>query len=323
MTQAAAPEMTQAAAPVDNPRRILGINVLDDRGVRFQRRVVLIATVLPFAGFLIAVATLWGRGISGVDFGIMLGAYVITGLGVTVGYHRLLTHRSFETSRRVRLFLAIAGSMSVEGSVLSWVAAHRRHHAYSDKEGDPHSPHLDEGEGLKGVLRGLWHAHMGWLFSPDKSSPERWAPDLYKDESMRAIDRRFPLWVLISFAAPALMGLLITRSLWGGITAFLWGSLVRIFMLHHVTWSINSICHFYGQRPFQTTDYSTNNWLLSLISFGESWHNNHHAFPTSAVHGIGRWQFDLSAFFIGALEKLGLARNVKRVSEKQLRAKSG
>jgi stearoyl-CoA desaturase (Delta-9 desaturase) len=308
---------------VDSPRRSSGINVLDDRGVRFQRRVVLIATVLPFAGFLIAVATLWGRGISGVDFGIMLGAYVITGLGVTVGYHRLLTHRSFETSRGVRLFLAIAGSMSVEGSVLSWVAAHRRHHAYSDKEGDPHSPHLDEGEGLKGVLRGLWHAHMGWLFSPDKSSPERWAPDLYKDESMRAIDRRFPLWVLISFAAPALMGLLITRSLWGGITAFLWGSLVRIFMLHHVTWSINSICHFYGQRPFQTTDYSTNNWLLSLISFGESWHNNHHAFPTSAVHGIGRWQFDLSAFFIGALEKLGLARNVKRVSEKQLRAKSG
>jgi stearoyl-CoA desaturase (delta-9 desaturase) len=315
--------MSQAATPIATPRPISGVNILDDRGFRFQRRMVLIATILPFAGFLLAVATLWGRGISGIDFAIMAIFYVVTGLGVTVGYHRLFTHRSFDAPAPVRVFFAIAGSMSVEGSVISWVAAHRRHHAFSDKEGDPHSPHLDEGEGLKGVLSGLWHAHMGWLFSPEKTSPERWAPDLHKNATMRKIDRQFPMWVAISFAAPALIGLLVTRSLWGAITAFLWGSLVRIFMLHHVTWSINSICHFYGRRPFQTTDYSTNNWALALISFGESWHNNHHAFPTSAVHGIGRWQFDFSAFVIATLEKLGLARNVKRVSEKQLSAKAG
>ena len=315
--------MSQAAASVGSTTSsVSGINLLDERGARFQRRMVLIATILPFVGFVIAVATLWGRGISAVDFGIMMGAYVLTGLGVTVGYHRLLTHKSFEASRPVRAFFAIAGSMSVEGSVISWVAAHRRHHAFSDREGDPHSPHLDEGEGLRGVLRGLWHAHMGWLFSPEKSSPQRWAPDLYKDHSMRAIDRLFPLWVVISFVAPALIGLVVTRSFWGAVSAFLWGSLVRIFMLHHVTWSINSICHFYGRRPFETTDYSTNNWVLSLVSFGESWHNNHHAFPTSAVHGIGRWQFDASAFVIRSLERLGWARNVKRVSEKQLKAKS-
>jgi stearoyl-CoA desaturase (delta-9 desaturase) len=312
--------MTQVA-PRIAPREVSGVEVLDDRGVRFQRRMVLIATILPFAGFVVAVATLWGRGISGVDFGIMATTYVLTGLGVTIGYHRLLTHRSFEAPRPVRALLAVLGSMSVEGPVITWVSNHRRHHAFADKEGDPHSPHLDEGEGIKGVLRGLWHAHMGWFFGPEKSSPERWAPDLHKDATMRGIDRLFPLWVGVSFAGPPVAGFLITRSLWGATTAFLWGSLARIFMLHHVTWSINSVCHFYGRRPFRTTDYSTNNWILSLISFGESWHNNHHAFPTSAVHGIGKWQFDMSAIVIGLLEKLGLARNVKRVTQKQLQAK--
>ena len=314
--------MSQVAPRIAR-RPISGIEVLDDRGVRLQRRMVLFATVLPFAGFVIAVATLWGRGISGVDFGIMLVTYILTGLGVTVGYHRLLTHRSFDAPRPLRTLLAVLGSMSVEGPVLTWVANHRRHHAYADKEGDPHSPHLDEGEGLGGILRGLWHAHMGWLFAPEKSSPERWAPDLNKDATMRMIDRLFPLWVVVSFAAPPLAGLVITRSLWGAITAFLWGSLARIFMLHHVTWSINSVCHFYGRRPFQTTDYSTNNWLLSLISFGESWHNNHHAFPSSAIHGIGKWQLDMSAMVIAFMEKLGWVRNVKRVSTKQLEGKRG
>jgi stearoyl-CoA desaturase (delta-9 desaturase) len=298
-----------------------GVVPLDDKGVRFQRRAVLVATIIPFVGFVLAVLSLWGRGLSGVDFGIFLVTYALTGLGITVGYHRLFTHRSFDTGRALRALLAVAGSMAVEGSVLTWVADHRRHHAYADKEGDPHSPHLDEGEGVMGVLKGLWHSHMGWLFATEKTSVTRWAPDLYKDPMMRRIDSFFPLWVTISFALPAVLGLLITRSLAGAITAFLWGSLVRMFMLHHVTWSINSICHFYGRRPFSTTDYSTNNWLLSLISFGESWHNNHHAFPTSAVHGLGKWQIDLSAWVIAAFEKLGLARNVRRVSTKQLRAK--
>jgi stearoyl-CoA desaturase (delta-9 desaturase) len=315
--------MSQAAPPIATSRPVSGVEILDDRGVRFQRRMVLIATIPPFVGFVVAVLTLWGRGVSGSDVAIMLTTYVLTGLGVTVGYHRLLTHRSFDAPRAIRAGLAVLGSMSVEGPVITWVANHRRHHAFADKEGDPHSPHLDEGEGLRGVLRGLWHAHMGWLFGPEKSSPERWAPDLHKDPDMRAIDRLFPLWVVLSFVAPPAVALLVTRSFWAAVTAFLWGSLVRVFMLHHVTWSINSICHFYGRRPFETSDYSTNNWALALVSFGESWHNNHHAFPTSAVHGIGKWQLDMSALVIRTLEGLGLARNVKRVSEKQLKAKRG
>jgi stearoyl-CoA desaturase (delta-9 desaturase) len=315
--------MSQAVPPVSPTPSVSGVEILDERRVRLQRRMVLVATILPFAGFVTAVATLWGRGISGTDFTIMVATYIVTGLGVTVGYHRLLTHRSFDAPPLVRSFLAVLGSMSVEGSVITWVANHRRHHAYADREGDPHSPHLDEGEGLTGVLRGLWHAHMGWLFAPERSDPERWARDLHRDGAMRTIDRLFPIWVLISLAAPPLLGLVITGSLWGGVTAFLWGSLARVFMLHHVTWSINSICHFYGSRPFRTSDYSTNNWALSLVSFGESWHNNHHAFPTSAVHGIGRWQLDMSAVVIRTLETLRLARNVKRVSPKQLKAKRG
>jgi stearoyl-CoA desaturase (Delta-9 desaturase) len=312
--------MTQATSSV-RAAPPSGVVPMDDRGIRFQRRMVLLATLIPFAGFIAAVISFWGRGLSAVDFGIFIVTYAVTGLGVTVGYHRLFTHRSFDTNRPMRAALAVAGSMAVEGSVLSWVADHRRHHAYADKEGDPHSPHLDEGEGLLGVIKGLWHAHMGWLFATEKTDISRWAPDLNKDAIMRRIDSLFPLWVTISFALPAVAGLLITRSWSGALTAFLWGGLVRIFMLHHVTWSINSICHFYGRRPFQTTDYSTNNWLLSLVSFGESWHNNHHAFPTSAVHGLGKWQIDLSAWVIAAFERLGLARNVKRVSTKQLQTK--
>lgn len=298
-----------------------GTHVMDDRGARFQRRAVLVLTIVPFAGFIAAVATMWGWGLSVTDFGIFLAFYVVSGLGVTVGYHRLFTHRSFEARPALRVGLAVAGSMAVEGSIISWVANHRRHHAFADKEGDPHSPHLDEGEGMVGILRGLWHAHLGWLFSPEKTEPERWAPDLLKEPGLVKVDKVFGRITLASFVAPALVGLALTQSISGMITAFLWGSLARIFMLHHVTWSINSVCHFYGKRPYETSDYSTNNWVLSLVSFGESWHNNHHAFPTSAVHGIGRWQFDSTAFFISLFEKLGLARNVKRVSPKQLETK--
>ena len=211
--------------------------------------------------------------------------------------------------------------MAIEGSVIAWVSTHRRHHALSDKEGDPHSPHLDEGPGLKGVLRGLYHAHMGWLFEPEKTSHERWARDLLKDPMMVKIDRAFPWLMLATLVLPAILGGVITRSWHGALTAFLWGGLARVFFLHHVTWSVNSICHFYGKRPFQTTDFSTNNWLLSLLSLGESWHNNHHAFPTSARHGIARGQIDVSASVISMLEKLGLVRNVRMPQPKQLAAK--
>lgn len=310
--------MAQAARTVPVP----GVRRLEARRAVLQRRLVLVVTIVPFLGLVAAVALAWGGGLSATDAVIALGFYLFTGLGVTVGYHRHFTHKSFETTKPVRGLLAIAGSMAVQGPVITWVADHRRHHAFSDKEGDPHSPHLDEGPGVRGVVKGLWHAHMGWLFSDEQTSARRWAPDLVKDDMIVKIDKLFPLWVVLTFALPPLIGFAVTGTLPGAVTAGIWGSLVRVFMLHHVTWSINSICHFYGNRPFESDDYSTNNWILSLISMGESWHNNHHAFPSAAVHGIGRGQVDVSGALIRALERAGLARNVKRVSEKQIVAKS-
>ena len=302
---------------------IPGTIILDDKSVGLQRRVVLLLTVGPFVGLAAALWMLWGRGFSFTDLGIFLGLYCFTGIGITIGYHRLFTHRAFETKPWLKALFAIAGSMAMEGSVIAWVADHRRHHAFADKAGDPHSPHLDEGEGIGGVLKGLWHAHMGWLFDRTRTVQERWAPDLLKDQVVVKVNRLFPLWAVLSFLGPALLGFAITRSWQGALTAFLWGSLVRIFLLHHVTWSVNSVCHFYGKRPFETPDYSTNNWMLAFISFGESWHNNHHAFPTSAIHGVGKGQFDISARLIGGLEKIGLAQRVKRVPLAQLTAKLG
>jgi stearoyl-CoA desaturase (delta-9 desaturase) len=284
--------------------------------------VTLTLTILPFAGFVAAVVSLWGRGLGASDAIAFVTMYVVTGLGVTVGFHRLLTHRSFEAPGWTRALLAAAGSMAVQGSVISWVAAHRRHHAFADKEGDPHSPHLEPEEGIGGVLKGLWHAHVGWLFDEHRTSPERWAPDLLKESSLVLIDRLFPALVVATFVMPALIGWALTGTLAGAFTAFLWGGLARVFLLHHVTWSVNSICHFYGRQPFETKDHSTNNWPLALISLGESWHNNHHAFPTAAVHGLGRFQVDISGLVISAMERLHVARRVKRVAPKQLAEKT-
>ena len=312
--------MSQAAPTI--PKPVPGVTLLDSRRERLQKIGTLVATVVPFAGFVTAVVTLWGRGLSMVDAGIFIVLYVFTGLGVTIGFHRLETHGAFKAKRPLRALFAIAGSMSLQGSVIDWVAAHRRHHAFSDQVGDPHSPHLAEEDTLRGILKGLFHAHMGWLFGPEKTSHERWAPDLLKDPMIVKIDKAFPWLTLLSFVLPAALGLAITRSWWGMVTAFLWGALGRIFLLHHVTWSVNSICHFFGDRPFQSNDESTNNWMLSLLSFGESWHNNHHAFPTSAVHGIGKGQVDISAAVIRGLERLRLVSNVKLPTPKQLATKS-
>jgi stearoyl-CoA desaturase (delta-9 desaturase) len=299
-----------------------GVRKLDPKLATLQRRLTLIVTVLPFLGFLTAVVMFWGRGLSAADAWIALGFYVFAGLGVTVGYHRYFTHQSFETTRPLRGLFAIAGSFGAQGPVIKWVADHRRHHAFADVEGDPHSPHLEDGPGVKGIVKGLWHAHMGWLFGDEQTSARRWAPDLVKDPMIRGIDRLFPLWMILTFALPPAIGFLVTGTGAGALSAFLWGSLVRIFMLHHVTWSINSICHFYGKRPFEGDDHSTNNWVLSIISFGESWHNNHHAFPSAAVHGIQPMQIDLSGLVITGLEKMRLATKVRRVTDKQLSARS-
>ena len=314
--------MSQIAAPKKMvPAPVQGVRGLDSKEATVQRRLVVFLTTLPFVGVIAAVWMLWGSGLSLIDAGLFLTFYFFTGFGVTIGYHRLFTHKSFEPSRALKIVLAIGGSMAVEGSLIGWCAIHRRHHAYSDREGDPHSPHLDEGPGIKGVIKGLWHAHMGWLASPEVTEESRWAPDLLKDKDLVKITRFFPLLAVTSFFLPALLGLVLTQSLWGAVTAFVWGSLVRIFLLHHITWSINSICHFYGERPFKSLDFSTNNWVLSIISMGESWHNNHHAFPTSARHGIGRAQLDLSGSLISMFQKLNWARSVKTVSAKQIAAK--
>jgi len=287
---------------------------------KLERRVNLLAVVIPFAGTLVAVVLLWNSVVSATDLAIAATMYVLTGLGITVGFHRLLTHRSFQGPKPVEYGFAVLGSMAVQGPVIRWVADHRKHHAHADEEGDPHSPHVGHGDGALGVLRGLWHAHVGWLLSHQgQAGTRRYARDLYEDNGMRAINRRFPLLVLLSLAIPALAGWAVSGELAGAATGLLWGGLVRIFFVHHVTWSVNSVCHFLGRRRFETDDESTNVPWLALPSFGESWHHNHHAFPRSAVHGLRRWELDPSAFVIAALEKTGLARNVVRIAPERQR----
>jgi stearoyl-CoA desaturase (Delta-9 desaturase) len=248
--------------------------------------------------------------------------YTLTGLGITVGFHRLFTHRSFKTGKAVRAILAALGSAAIEGPVISWVADHRKHHTFSDQPGDPHSPHVDHGHGLKGALRGLFHAHVGWLFiHTERGLKTRYAPDLLKDPVVSFINRTFLLWVLAGLAAPFLLGWLIGGTITHALTGLLWGGAVRMLVLHHATYSINSLCHFFGRRKYDTTDESRNLWWLSFFTFGEAWHNNHHAFPTSARHGLSRWNFDPSAWVIWALEKTGLAWDVVRVSPERQAAK--
>lgn len=312
-----APSGDQTEKPAKQPITIRP----SEKTLKLERRLAVVVTALPFLGAAIGIPLLWGQGVQALDLTLFFVFYVFTGMGVTVGFHRMLTHRSFDTVKPVRALLAIAGSMALQGPVIRWVADHRRHHAFADQPGDPHSPHLEEAEGVKGILQGLWHAHTGWFFDHDKTNIKKFAPDLVSDPMMRKIDRNFPALALTSVLLPGILGLAITRSWMGGLTALVWGGLARIFFLHHVTWSINSICHFYGDRPFQSKDHSTNNWLMALLSFGEGWHNSHHAFPTSYRHGLGRWQFDPSAWFISGLRMVGLARNVKAPTPDQMAAK--
>jgi stearoyl-CoA desaturase (delta-9 desaturase) len=283
----------------------------------------LIGVSAPFAGLILAIALLWGRAVGPLELGLMAGFYVFTCMGVTLGYHRMFTHRAFESSRVFRAVIAIIGSMAVEGSVITWVADHRKHHAFTDREGDPHSPHLS-GPGFTGAVKGLWHAHIGWLFETVATADrQRFAPDLVKDRALQVIDRLFPLWVLISFAIPFVVGWIVGGGIVAALTALLWGGLVRVFLLHHVTWSINSICHFFGRKRFEVDDESTNVFWLAPLSMGEAWHHNHHAFPTSAFHGLRWWErmTDPTGLVIMLLEKLGLVWNVVRVSPERQASK--
>lgn len=282
---------------------------------RVEKTANLGAVVIPFAATVAAVALLWNSLVSPADLAIAAAMYLLTAISITVGFHRLLTHRSFQTSKPAEYAFAVLGSMAVQGPVISWVADHRKHHAHTDEEGDPHSPHVGHGDGVRGVLAGLWHAHSGWLMSTQgRADWKRYAPDLYEDRGMRLIGRRFVPLVVASLAIPALAGYLVSGTPAGAATGLLWGGLVRIFFVHHITWSVNSVCHFLGSRRFETDDRSTNVFWLSLPSLGESWHHNHHAFPRSAVHGLRRWELDPSALVIATMEKLGLAWNVVRIS---------
>ncbi len=273
------------------------------------------AVVLPFLATLAAIVLLWNRFVSVADLVIAAVMYMATAIGITVGFHRLLTHRSFQTSKPLEYTFAVLGSMAVQGPVISWVADHRKHHAHTDSEGDPHSPHVGHSSGLGGVAAGLWHAHAGWLMSTQgRADWKRYAADLNEDQGMRFIARQFVPLVLLTLLLPALAGYIATGTLAGAATGLLWGGLVRIFFVHHVTWSVNSVCHYFGTRRFSTDDRSTNVFWLALPSLGESWHHNHHAFPRSAVHGLQRWEVDPSALIIAALERVGLAWNVVRIS---------
>ena len=281
---------------------------------KVEKTANLLAVVIPFVATIAAIPLLWNSLVGPADLAILVAMYLLTAFGITIGYHRLLTHRAFETPAPMRYGLAILGSMAVQGSVIAWVADHRKHHAFSDDDGDPHSPH-GHGPGAKGVLKGLFHAHMGWLLEEHgRADWYRFAPDLMDDPTMRRINRAFPLLVGLGLLIPFAAGWLLTGTLVGALTGLLWGGLVRVFFVHHITWSINSVCHFMGTRRFVTEDESRNVFWLSVLSLGESWHHNHHAFPRSANHGLRWWEIDISGALINGLERIGLARNVVRIS---------
>jgi len=286
----------------------------------FERLVRAVVTTAPLAAVVLAGWLAWGGSLHWHDLVVLAITYVLCGMGVTVGYHRLFTHRSFKTSRPMRAVLAVLGSMAIEGPLLDWASTHRKHHRFSDQPGDPHSPHVDQAPGWRGALQGLVHAHLGWIFrGKDIANPRRYAKDLLADRDLRFISRTFPLWAAAGLALPFALGFALTGSLVGGLTGLLWGGAVRVFLLHHATYSINSLCHFFGRRPFATGDEARNLAWLAPLSLGEAWHNNHHAFPTSARHGLGRWQLDPSAWLITGLERCHLAWDVVRIAPERQR----
>jgi stearoyl-CoA desaturase (delta-9 desaturase) len=314
--------MTDVLEPVEQAQGPTADDIQPVQNERLDRFLTGTATVLPMLALGVVVWQAWQDWLHWSDFAVFGILYVLTGLGVTVGFHRHLTHRAFKAKRPVRAILAVLGSAAIEGPVISWVADHRKHHAFSDQHGDPHSPHVDHGGGLRGALRGLLHAHLGWLFiHTQRGARARYTRDLLDDPIISYIDRTFFLWALLGLGAAFALGVSIGGSLITGLTGLLWGGLVRMFVLHHVTFSINSLCHYFGRQRFRTGDESRNLAWLAVPSFGEAWHNNHHAFPTSAAHGMRRWELDPSALVIRGLERLGLAWDVVRISDERAKPK--
>jgi stearoyl-CoA desaturase (Delta-9 desaturase) len=311
----AASLLLEAPEPAAVDNRASGADTAD--------RVANVAVMLVPLGLVGFAAWLaWGGLLRWPDLVVLVLTYLLTGLGITVGFHRLLTHRSFKTSPALRGLLAALGSAAVEGPVIEWVANHRKHHRFSDAPGDPHSPHVDHASGWRGALAGLFHAHVGWILGGDAlADRERYAKDLLADPVVRFVDRAFLLWVLLGLAFPFGLGLAITGSIVGGLTAMLWGGAVRMFCLHHATFSINSLCHYFGRRSFATDDQSRNLLWLALPTLGEAWHNNHHAFPTSARHGLRWWQLDPSAWLIAGMARAGLVWDVIEITPERQFAK--
>jgi stearoyl-CoA desaturase (Delta-9 desaturase) len=303
------PEITPL--PVADPdAEVRPLDAAAKRAPLAVRLVVLVVITVPLLGLAAAPVFLWGWGFSWVDFGLLVGMYLLTALGITVGFHRLFTHRSFETYTWVKVVFAALGSMAVQGPMLKWVALHRRHHQHSDTPQDPHSPH-HHGRGILGVLRGAWHAHVGWFFDRDPEDLDRYVADLRKSPALRVASGLFLAWVALGLVIPATLGGLVSRS-WAGVwTGLIWGGLVRVFLVHHVTWSVNSACHLWGLRPYRSDDLSRDNVVFGVLALGEGWHNTHHAFPTSARHGLRWWQADASYWVIRGLALLRLAWDVR------------
>ncbi len=266
---------------------------------------IIFLVVVPPIIIGVAAYMTWNWLVDWQDILLMAVLYTPISLGVTIGYHRYLTHGSFKTNRVIKYILVILGTMSWQGGAIGWAANHRLHHAYSDQEGDIHSPRLSGN-----LLRGFFHAQMGWLLGNQRADPQRWARDLLKDPDIVFIHRTTVFWCGLSLIVPFLIG---------GWSGLLWGGFIRIFLVHHVTWSVNSVCHIYGSRPFNTKDRSTNHWLVGLLGFGEGGHNTHHASPRSARHGLYWWHFDSSWVVIRVLEKLGLAYNVYELDPEDLK----
>jgi stearoyl-CoA desaturase (delta-9 desaturase) len=282
-----------------------------------------IAVIVPSLVALAAMWLAWGGWFGYRELALLLTFYVLTGMGITIGYHRLFTHRSFEAKPVVFWTFGILGSMAGQGPAIWWCSTHRKHHKHSDHEHDPHSPNAHREHGIGGWIRSFTHSHLGWLITrPEDSDPTRYVPDLLADRRMVFLSQTFVVWVLLGFALPALIGGLVSGSWWGAFLGFLWGGLLRMCLVHHITWSVNSICHLWGKQPYRSGDDSRNNPFVGILAFGEGWHNNHHAFPTSARHGLGRWQFDSSWLVIRGLEKCGLVTRVRVPSEARLREKA-
>lgn len=296
----------------------------DDKFVPRQQGVSVIANfagvIVPFAALITAIVLLWGVAFDWFYLALMMGMFAVSALGITVGYHRYFTHRSFETVKPVAFLLAVAGSMAAQGSVLEWVATHRKHHQHSDGEEDPHSPNL-AGGGVAGVLKGMWHAHVGWILAPRPAGFGRYIGDLRKSRMIRVVSALFPVWMLLGLLIPAAAAGLYTQTWTGALLGFLWGGLVRIFLVHHITWSVNSVCHLWGYRSFESHDESRNNVLIGVLALGEGFHNNHHAFPTSARHGLRWWEVDISYLFIRLLMLVGLAKAVKVPTQDRMEMK--